>query len=281
MKKKINHNKLVWKSEYSIGHYKTDCEHMKLFEIAKKALHVKKKNQKDKEELKKIIKSLYEYIGSHFKNEESYMKEISYPDFNRHKDIHKYLLDTLHEFIYTLNELSLEEIEKQLFTFIEEYFIRHIVDEDKRIEFWNKSLSRLRKSTKWLKSYETGNELIDNGHKEFFEILNKSFVEVDDMKREQKIKNVLNHLYDFVKSYFKKEELYMKEIAYPDYKEHVKLHSEIIEHCNDLVLEVNRMEDSLFEKELAKMIDIVLIEHILKEDSKIVVWEKNVYKKVN
>ena len=54
--------------------------------------------------------------------------------------------------------------------------------------------------------------LIDNGHKELFEILNKAFEEVDDEKREQKIKDVLNHLYDFMKSYFKKEELYMIEI---------------------------------------------------------------------
>ncbi len=281
MKKKMDHNKLVWKSEYSIGHYKTDIEHMKLFEIAKKALQAKKKNQKDKGELKKIIKSLYEYIGSHFKNEEFYMSEILYPDLQRHKEIHKYLLDTLHEFIHTLNDLTLDEIEIQLFSFIEEYFIRHIVDEDKRIEFWNKSLKRLRKSTRWLKSYETGNALIDDGHKELFEILNKAFKEVDDEKREQKIKDVLNHLYYFMKSYFKEEELYMKEISYPDYQTHIELHNEIIAHCNELVLEVNRMEDSIFEKELAKLIDIILVEHMLKEDSKLVLWEKNIYKKVD
>jgi len=273
MKKKIDPNKLVWKSEYSIGHYKTDSEHMKLFEIAKKALKIKKNNQEDKDELKAIIKSLYEYIGSHFKNEESYMKEISYPDLDRHKDIHKYLLDTLHEFIHTLNELTLEEIEIQLFSFIEDYFIRHIVDEDKRIEFWNMSLSRLRKSTKWLKSYETGNPFIDDGRKEVFDILNEAFEEVNDDKREQKIKNVLKHLYDFMKSYFKEEEEYMKEINYPEYKEHLKLHSEIIHDCNELVLEVNKMEDSLFEKELAKLIDVVLIGHILNEDVKIVRWD--------
>ncbi|RLA83155.1 MAG: hemerythrin family non-heme iron protein, partial [Epsilonproteobacteria bacterium] len=39
MKIKIDQNKLVWKSEYSIGDYKTDNEHIKLFEIAKKALN--------------------------------------------------------------------------------------------------------------------------------------------------------------------------------------------------------------------------------------------------
>ena len=273
MIKKINQDKLVWKSEYSIGHYKTDVEHMKLFEIAKKALDSKKKNQHDKDELKKIITSLYEYIGTHFKNEESYMKEIIYPDLQRHREIHKYILDTLHKFINTLNDLTLDEIEIQLFNFIEEYFIRHIVDEDKRIEFWNKSLQRLRTSTRWFKSYETGNKLIDDGHKNLFSIVNEAFEEVDDDQREDKIKNVLKHLYDFMKSYFKEEELYMKEIKYPDCEEHMQMHNEIIEHCNQLVFEVNNMEDSIFEKELAKLIDIILLDHMLKEDKKLVIWE--------
>ena len=79
-----------------------------------------------------------------------------------------------------------------------------------------------------------------------------------------------------MKSYFKKEEKFMEEINYPEYKEHLRLHNEIIDHCNELVLEVNTMEDSLFEKELAKLIDVVLIQHILKEDDKLVVWAKNI-----
>ncbi len=41
------------------------------------------------------------------------------------------------------------------------------------------------------------------------------------------------------------------------------------------MLKINNMEDSLFEKELAMIIDTLLIEHILKEDSKIVKWENS------
>ena len=40
------------------------------------------------------------------------------------------------------------------------------------------------------------------------------------------------------------------------------------------------MEDSIFEKELAKLIDIVLVEHMLKEDIKTCTsWEKKYIKK--
>jgi len=273
MKKKIDQNKLIWKSEFSIGNYRIDNEHIKLFEIAKKALNAKKNNTEDVEKLKSIIWSLYEYIGTHFKNEEKFMLEIEYPDLPRHKTIHKTLLDNLHQFIQTLNELTIDEIEKQLYDFIEDYFIRHIVKEDKRIEIWNLSLKRLRKSTYWLKSYETGNEQIDAEHKEMFEILNDAFEEVEEDQKEAKIKKVLKRLYDFLKIHFKEEEAYMRDIDYPQYEDHLDLHNEIINECNTLLERINDMEDALFERELAKIIDRDIIEHILLEDKKIVFWE--------
>jgi len=273
MKKKIDQNKLIWKSEFSIGNYRIDNEHIKLFEIAKKALNAKKNNTEDVEKLKSIIWSLYEYIGTHFKNEEKFMSEIEYPDLPRHKTIHKTLLDNLHQFIQTLNDLTIDEIEKQLYDFIEDYFIRHIVKEDKRIEIWNLSLKRLRKSTYWIKSYETGNEQIDTEHKEMFEILNDAFEEVEEDQKEAKIKKVLKRLYDFLKIHFKEEEAYMRDIDYPQYEEHLDLHNEIINECNTLLERINDMEDALFERELAKIIDRDIIEHILLEDKKIVFWE--------
>jgi hemerythrin len=273
MKKKIDQNKLIWKSEFSIGNYRIDNEHIKLFEIAKKALNTKKNNTEDVQKLKSIIKSLYEYIGTHFKNEETFMAEIEYPDLPRHKTIHKTLLENLHQFIQTLNDLTIDEIEKQLYDFIEDYFIKHILKEDKRIEIWNLSLKRLRKSTYWLKSYETGNKQIDEEHKEMFEILNDAFLEVEDEHKEEKIKKVLKRLYDFIKTHFKEEEAYMKNIDYPQYKEHLELHSEIIIECNNLLERINDMKDSLFERELAKIIDRDIITHILQEDKKIVYWE--------
>ena len=273
MKKKIDQNRLIWKSEFSIGNYRIDNEHIKLFEIAKKALNAKKNNTEDVEKLKSIIWSLYEYIGTHFKNEEKFMLEIEYPDLPRHKTIHKTLLDNLHQFIQTLNELTIDEIEKQLYDFIEDYFIRHIVKEDKRIEIWNLSLKRLRKSTYWLKSYETGNEQIDAEHKEMFEILNDAFEEVEEDQKEAKIKKVLKRLYDFLKIHFKEEEAYMRDIDYPQYEDHLDLHNEIINECNTLLERINDMEDALFERELAKIIDRDIIEQILLEDKKIVFWE--------
>ena len=274
MIKKVDPNNLIWKSEYNIGDMKTDNEHKNLFNIAKKALQIRTMNndEAEVEQLKEIIRSLYNYVATHFKNEERYMYMINYPDLPRHKVIHKDMLSTLHGFVQTLNDLSMDEIEKELYNFIEAYFIRHIVDEDKRIEFWNKSLNKLRKSSDWKDEYLVGNSLLDHEHKELFAIANDAFYEVGDNEREKKIKNVLNHLYKYMKTHFKHEEDYMQEIGYPEYEDHKKLHKEIIDECNELIKDINSMDNTLFEKELAKIIDEHIVEHIVNDDKKIVQW---------
>lgn len=277
MNKRVDPNNLIWKSEYNIGDLKIDNEHKNLFNIAKKALQVRTIHNDKAEivELKSIIHSLYDYVATHFKNEERYMYMINYPDLARHKKIHVQMLNTLHGFVKTLNDLSIDEIENQLYNFIEAYFIRHIVDEDKRIEYWNKSLKRLRKSSDWKDEYLVGNDQLDNEHKELFAIANDAFYEVGDKDREKKIKTVLSHLYAYMKKHFKHEEEYMQEINYPFYEEHKKLHQEIIDDCNDLIRDINSIEGTLFEKELAKIIDEHIISHIINDDKKIVLWYKS------
>ncbi len=64
----------------------------------------------------------------------------------------------------------------------------------------------------------------------------------------------------------------MQKIDYPLYEEHKKLHHQIIQDCNNLIKDINSIEDTLFEKELAKIIDEHLIYHVINEDKKITQW---------
>ena len=60
-----------------------------------------------------------------------------------------------------------------------------------------------------------------------FDITKKAFTEVETRKT-AKIKDILTRLYDYMKTHFKHEEEYIQQINYPAFKEHKKLHSEII-----------------------------------------------------
>lgn len=275
MRTKIDPENLVWKSEYNIGDFKTDNEHQTMFKIAKKALLIRNlhgNEQKEIEELKEIITALYHYTAKHFRNEEKYMYNIQYPDLARHKKIHIELLNVLNNFVKSINSMTIDEIENQLYLFVESYFIKHIVDEDKLIGAWSTSLERLRKFSKWKESYKIGHDQIDAQHQELFEIANEAFHEVPDSQRDNKNKEVMKKLYHYMKEHFKDEEAFMSEINYPELDKHKELHKEIINDCNELLQDINDMDAEVFEKELAKTIDRHLIKHVIEDDNKIMQW---------
>ena len=277
-----NIENLIWKSEYNIGNLKIDQEHQKLFAIARKTLSVIKLNNDEKEigKIKELITELFTYVGTHFSNEQKYMKEVKYPELENHILLHKNLLDMLTNLISKLNSMNLKEIEKSLYSFIEEYFIRHIILEDKKINLWNCSLEDLKSHSGWKDIYSVNNEIIDKEHKELFNIAQEAFAYVEEKDKTKKIKEIVTDLYDYMKTHFSHEEKFMQDINYPKSEEHKKLHREIILKINEFVKQLPTMNISDFEKELSKIIDISLVHHIIQEDRKIIAWERmNPHKK--
>ncbi|WP_368031444.1 bacteriohemerythrin [Arcobacter sp. s6] len=276
MEDNIEISNLIWKSEYNIGNLKIDQEHQKLFSIARQTLSVVKLKNDNKEigKIKELITELFIYVGSHFSNEEKYMQEVKYPEIKRHKILHKNILDMLTKLISELNNMELKDIEKSLYNFIEEYFIKHIILEDKKISLWNCSLEDLKHHSAWKEIYSVNNSIIDKEHKQLFDIAQEAFIPVEGKDKTKKIKAILTDLYDYMKIHFAHEEKFMSEINYPKLDEHKKLHKEIILKINEFVKQLPTMEINDFEKQLAKIIDISLIQHIIKEDKKIIIWEK-------
>lgn len=272
----IEISNLIWKSEYNIGNLKIDQEHQKLFSIARQTLSVVKlkNDEKEIEKLKELITELFNYVGTHFINEEKYMKEIKYPELDKHKLFHKNMLDMLTKLISELNSMALKDIEKSLYNFIEEYFIKHIILEDKKISLWNCSLEDLKHLSAWKEIYSVNNPMIDKEHKQLFDIAQEAFMPVEEKDKTKKIKAILTDLYDYMKIHFAHEEKFMSEINYPKLDDHKKLHKEIILKINEFVKQLPTIQIDDFEKELAKIIDLSLIQHIIKEDKKIVLWEK-------
>lgn len=265
---------LFWKSEYNIGNLKIDTEHQQLFALARKALSVNNLNNKEdgKEKLKEIINKLFTYVKIHFRNEEEYMKEINYLDIKRHKNLHQYMLGMLKELLSELGRMQIHEIENVLYDFINEYFVKHIIIEDKKIHLSQISLEDLRRDFGWRDVYSVNNATIDDEHKQLFDIAKEAFKIVDPKKRNTKLKEILTDLYDYMKTHFEHEELFMEKVNYPNIEEHKKLHKSIIESLNNFVKEIANLDVGIFEKELARLIDISLVQHIIQEDRKIMLW---------
>lgn len=268
---------ITWKSEYNINNLKIDREHQELFAVAREALKISKsKSEKDHiDKLKSLVKKLFTYVGTHFTNEQKHMAEIAYPDLEEHIILHKNMLNNLKNLVHDLNDMEIEKIQESIYNFIEEYFVKHIIEEDKKIQIWHTNLEDLKKNFSWREIYSLDNKELDDDHKELFDIAKEAFKEISPEERNIKIKNILNRLYAYMKTHFKNEEKYMQEINYPLLDAHKKLHIQIISIINEFVKKLPNSNENLFEKELAKLIDTLLISHVVFEDRKIINWLKS------
>lgn len=273
----LNISKNLWKSEYNIGDLKIDNEHQKLFLLARKAININMSDNKKKifDNLKNIITELFDYTKTHFAHEEEFMRKLEYVEYEQHKVIHRQITAQLNDLIQELNNLEFSQIKMRVFEFINEKLVKHIITEDKKILIWNTPIEELKKHFGWKEIYSVGDEDIDKEHKKLFDIAQEAMDETAiKNERDTKIKAVLINLYDYMKTHFKHEEELMKEADYPQLQEHADIHNKIIESINTFVKQLPTMRIEIFEKELIRIIDIVLIQHIIQEDRKIINWVK-------
>ena len=87
-----------WTDELSIGNPKIDSDHKKLLYIYNELIDLIELN-KDREEFAIILSKMTDYTLSHFKTEEKYMLEFSYPNLSKHRSEHI-------EYIYRVAKLN-------------------------------------------------------------------------------------------------------------------------------------------------------------------------------
>lgn len=125
------------KNEYLLGITTIDEQHAKLFELTEEAYELLKnenllyKNDK----LSEIMKGIKEYIEIHFAEEEGYLQQIGYADFNAHKELHEIFRNKVNDFARNAMELSLmtqDDIILDLLDYLVMWLEKHICEEDRK-----------------------------------------------------------------------------------------------------------------------------------------------------
>jgi len=256
---------LKWNQMYSLGYSPIDDEHKHLFTLAQNI----EVCQGDQKEVKKAIEALCLYTKFHFSNEEKHMQAIKYPHLDKHKLIHKKIVKVFDRFLEKIDTLSEQQVFQVLKKFINEYIIQHILLEDKKIYHFQCSKKDLDKVFNWKSVYNINQEMIDSEHQYLFEIANKALHAQDKQDPKKYVRQRVIELYDYMKLHFEHEQEFMKEIGFPEYEYHKKLHENIINEINKFVKEVPSLSITSFEKKLIEYMDIWLICHIVYEDKKI------------
>lgn len=262
-------HELSWKNEYAIGHPFIDHEHQHLFEIALEAFKPVVPEQR-KQKIRDTIVELNEYMKIHFEHEESFMRVIEYPNLNEHIAIHQIIIQNMKTMLSKLPTMNIKEFEKDLAFFIDSSLVSHILDEDSKIQKWYKDKKGQRHIVRWHSAYLIGEDGIDNEHQQLFDIANKAFeLSEEENVNKDEVKQIVVKLSSYIKKHFEHEELYMKEINYPQLEHHHEIHEKIINEMNLFIKEFTNMSIVVFELKLAIFIEKWLVQHIIREDGKI------------
>jgi hemerythrin len=123
-------SELVWKNEYSIGHFQTDNEHKELISLANKVIQFSNTGE-DIQKIRGALKALLQYTIIHFRNEEQYMERLGYPEIEHHKECHAELIARLDEVIAGNSDVN--DLVHGLKRLMVVWVIEHIINEDLKI----------------------------------------------------------------------------------------------------------------------------------------------------
>lgn len=130
---------IAWQDDYAIGHEKLDAQHQELFRLAGAVFAIEDPIEQ-MDEMRRILHNLYEYMRYHFKDEENVMREVGYPDLERHQGLHRELISAMNDILRASTDLM--QLEVNLADLMNRWLLEHIGTEDHKVA----ELCRLRES---------------------------------------------------------------------------------------------------------------------------------------
>ena len=127
-------------SQYRLNHEKIDAQHAQLFACL---MHMnqllknedKKNNKQIEEAMNDVLRFLRGYAQNHFHYEESIMKKTHDPNFEQHQKFHNEFLNDIIalQLKGAKNHKSKMAILGEIALFIKNWYLNHILHEDKKI----------------------------------------------------------------------------------------------------------------------------------------------------
>jgi hemerythrin-like metal-binding protein len=119
-----------WQDRLDVGVDAMNGEHKRLIEIMNR-LHARNAGGADRQELARIVVELADYTVEHFAHEERFMSSVGYPEVEKHKLIHRDLLEKLggHRARFEKAGGTLDE---EFFAFLKLWLVAHIQGLDKK-----------------------------------------------------------------------------------------------------------------------------------------------------
>lgn len=120
---------LQWTPKLSVGVEALDADHRKLIDMMGR-LRQAMDEGRDGEMIGTIIDEMIEYTRYHFATEERLLRMVRYPDLERHQELHAQLVTRVQEFRERLCRRPESFRTLEVYDFLSEWLVRHIIGED-------------------------------------------------------------------------------------------------------------------------------------------------------
>jgi hemerythrin len=101
-----------------------DQEHQGIIRLMNE-LYVSVQSGESRTRQSERLGKLFKVTVDHFSHEEAYMQKVAYPDFERHRLVHKNLLEKLQKFAGAFNS-GQSELGEEFFNFLKVWLASHI-----------------------------------------------------------------------------------------------------------------------------------------------------------
>ncbi len=128
--------KIEWTEKFSVGVSLFDNQHRQIIEMINKLIRTHRLSV-DSDVISDTLTSMTEYARNHFKDEERFMTEHGYPDYDSHKERHKEFLKKTVSFC-NATTLHVETVPEKLLEYLRNWWIHHILEQDMKYrQFFN------------------------------------------------------------------------------------------------------------------------------------------------
>ncbi len=117
-----------WSDDFSVRHQIIDEQHQKLFALAHRAYNIANNNKSLASDVKNILIEFFDYMKTHFKDEEEYMKAIGFPQLEEHKKIHRQIVNDMAGMVKNVH--SVDVLKEMIATIAKDWLLTHILQED-------------------------------------------------------------------------------------------------------------------------------------------------------
>lgn len=125
----------------------------------------------------------------------------------------------------------------------------------------------------WKPQYSVNHTELDAQHKELFRLAAKVYSLDANAATKERISKLMKAFYEYIKKHFSQEEEYMELINYPKLDKHRAMHQGIITSLNSIIQQSQSLKEIRIS--MRKIVQLWLVEHILKHDMQYEKWRKD------